>query len=370
MPLKVVLDTNVYSSDKFRLGQGFKTLGTLCQNKHVEVMLPYIVKREFETQLDANASEIMVDFEKACKRMAGGPIPADLRAALDGLRQRFKERREEVLASHTVNFAGWRHTYAVNELTLSGDHAVAAMQNYFTAGPPFKSAKMRDDIPDALLYQEVVNLSQADPIVFVCKDKNLAESVADVANITHYIDLNAFVASSEVQAIIAQQEAADSAVLLQRLKEFSAVPANALTEYVSDHGGEDLAGTHFSSPSIPGDDREAYIYMFGALEGIEFDWDSATYHGDLIYVVPFSGEGEFNITYYVPKWDVEEIEQRGGSYSYHNDYVVEASEEAALRVKGMLRVKISDDYQPGDDLEDVIEEIKIDAVDPPLLAED
>ena len=370
MPLKVVLDTNVYSSDKFRLGQGFKTLGALCQNGHVEVMLPYIVKREFETQLDANASEIMVDFEKACKRMAGGPIPADLRAALDGLRRRFEERREEVLASHTVNFAGWRHTYAVNELTLSGDHAVAAMQNYFTAGPPFKSAKMRDDIPDALLYQEVVNLSQADPIVFVCKDKNLAGSVADVANITHYIDLNAFVASSEVQAIIAQQEAADSAVLLQRLKEFSAVPANALTEYVSDHGGEDLAGTHFSSPSIPGDDREAYIYMFGALEGIEFDWDSATYHGDLIYVVPFSGEGEFNITYYVPKWDVEQIEQRGGSYSYHNDYVVEASEEAALRVKGMLRVKISDDYQPGDDLEDVIEEIKIDAVDPPLLAED
>jgi len=370
MPLKVVLDTNAYTSDKFRLGQGFKTLGALCQKGHVEVLLPYIVKREFETQLDANASEIMVDFEKASKRMAGGPIPADLRAALDDLRRRFTERKEEVLASHAANFAGWRHTYAVNELALSGDHAVVAMQNYFTAGPPFQSAKKRDDIPDALLYQEVVNLSQVDPIVLVCKDKNLAKSVANIANITHYIDLNSFVASPEVQAIISQQEAADTAELLQRLKEFSADPANILTEYVSDHGGEDLAGTHFSSPSIPGDDREAYIYMFGDLEGIEFDWGSATYHGDLIFVVPFSGQGDFNITYYVPKWDVEEIEKRGGSYSYHNDYVVEASEQAALAVNGMLRVKISDDYQPGDDFEDMIEDMKIDAVDPPVLVED
>lgn len=370
MPLKVVLDTNAYTSDKFRLGQGFKTLGSLCQNGHVEVVLPYIVKREFETQLDASASEIMVDFEKASKRMARGPIPADLRASLDELRLRFSERREEVVASHAFNFAGWRRTYAVTELPLSGDHAVAAMQNYFTAGPPFQSAKKRDDIPDALLYQEVVNLSQIDPIVFICKDKNLSESIANVANITHYIDLNAFAASAEVQAIIAEQEATDSAALLERLIEFSAIPANTLTEYVSDHGGEDLAGTHFSSSSIPGDDHEAYIYMFGALEGIEFDWDSAAYHGDLIFVVPFSGQGEFNITYYVPKWDVEEIEKRGGSYSYHNDYVVEASEQAVLSVNGMLRVKISDNYQPGDDIGDVIEEMKIDAVDPPVLVED
>ncbi|QNN76821.1 DUF4935 domain-containing protein [Pseudoxanthomonas mexicana] len=371
MPLKVILDTNVYTSDRFRQGQGFKTLSTLCTNGHTEVLLPHIVKREFETQLDANAAKVIAEFEKASKQLARGPIPKDLRAELDTLREKFKTRKPEVIGSHAASFAEWQQAHGVSELALNGDHAVAAMLNYFTGGPPFKSAKKRDDIPDALLYQQVVDLAQQGPIVFVCKDATLSASVGGIANITHYADLNSFVASPQIQAVIAQQEAAENATkLLQRLKAFAADLPNALTEYVSDHGAEDLASTHFSSPSIPGDDREAYIYMFGSLYDIEFDWDSASYHGDMVFVVPFSGEGEFNITYYVPKWDVEEIDNRGGSYSYHNDYVVEADEEAALWVNGRLRIKLADDYQPGDELEDAIEELTIDEVDPPVLVED
>lgn len=370
MPITVILDTNVYSSDKYRLGQGFKTLGRLCQNGHVEVLLPYVVKREFETQLDANAAEVLASFEKSSKKLANSPIPADLRVALDALNARFKERKQEVIASHAAHFANWRQENAVNELALRGEHAISAMQAYFTGAAPFQSLKKRDDIPDAMLYQQVLDLAQQDPVIFVCNDQNLAASLGENENITRYIDLNALIASPEVQAIIAQQDVADVAALLQRLMAFAAEPPNRLTEYVSDHGAEDLASTHFSSPSIPGDDREAYIYMFGSLYDIEFDWDSATYHGDMVFVVPFAGEGEFNITYYVPKWDVEEIDNRGGSYSYHNDYVVEADEEAALWVKGRLRIKIFDDYTPGDGLEDAIEELTIDDVDPPVLIED
>ena len=371
MPLKVVLDTNVYSSDKFRLGQGFKTLSSLCQNGHVDVILPYIVRREFETQLDTNAAEILGDFEKASKRLAASPIPGDLRAELDELRDKFKARKQEVIGSHAAKFAIWRQEHAVNELTLSGDHAVAAMENYFAAGAPFKSAKTREDIPDAMLYQAVVDLANAGSVIFICNDHKLAASVADIGSITHYGDLNGFLASTEVQAIIAQHETADNvANLLLRLKVFAEASPNLFTEYVSDHGGEQLAGIRFSSPSVPGDDREAYIYQFGNLYDIEFDWDSSAYHGDLVYVVPFAGEGVFNINYFVSKWDAYEVESRGGSYRYHNDYVVEADEEAELWVTGMLRIKVSDTYTPEDDLEDAIEEMSIDSVDAPRLIED
>lgn len=371
MPLKVVLDTNVYSSDKFRLGQDFKTLGGLCQNGHVEVMLPYIVKREFETQLDTNAAEIMAGFEKFSKRTVGGPIPADLRTELDALIAKFKARKQEIVQSHRVHFDAWRHDHAVHDLAFDGVHAAAAMENYFTAGPPFQLAKNREDIPDAMIYQDILKVAADGPVVVICKDKKLTKAVVNIANVTHYPDLNGFIASAEVQAIIAQQEAANNAAnLLQRLKDFTAIVPNLLTEFVSDHGGEQLAGTRFSSRSIPGDDREAYIYMFGSLYDIEFDWGGATYHGDLVFVVPFGAEGIFNINYFVPKWDVHEIESRGGSYRYHNDYVVEADEEAELWVTGMLRIKVSDRYTPEDDLEDVIEEMSIDSVDEPCLVED
>lgn len=78
----------------------------------------------------------------------------------------------------------------------------------------------------------------------------------------------------------------------------------------------------------------------------------------------------FNISYYVPKWDVEQIERRGGAYRQHNDYVVEVEKEAELSVSGAPRVVVAGDYQASDELEDAVEELGIDWVDSPILAED
>lgn len=49
---------------------------------------------------------------------------------------------------------------------------------------------------------------------------------------------------------------------------------------------------------------------------------------------------------------------------------MEADEEAELWVTGMLRIQVSDEYTPEDDLADAIEEMSIDSVDAPRLIED
>ena len=295
MPIKLILDTNVYSSDKLRLGQGFKTLGGLSKGGHVELLLPYIVKREFETQLEASASEIVSGLEKNGVALANGPISDDLREMLDAFMAKLADQKQEVIESQSAHFSAWLEDHAVTVLALNGKHAIAAMENYFSAGPPFQSAKRRQDIPDAMIYQALVNSAEGGPIVFVCNDQKLANAIIGIANITVYKDLNEFIASDDIQAIISEQEAAERATdLLQRLERLASTSPNPLSEFVSEHGGEGLVRTSFSSPSIPGDDREAYIYMFGNLDDIELDWGRAAYHGNMVYVVPFSGEGEFN----------------------------------------------------------------------------
>ena len=367
MPMKVVLDTNVYTSDKARNRQEFTTLGNLCMTGHVELVLPFIVKREFETQLDVDATELVTKFERASKRLAGGPIPEDIRADLDSVIAKVKTRKDEVVGSYKGSFSAWLQKHAVIELELAETQAMAAMKSYFVGGPPFKSLKNRDDIPDAMIYQSLIDLASQEPLVFVSKDVNLGQSLSKIAEVTHYKDLNGLIASDAVQAILAEKETEE---LLARLQRLSSAAENPLTDFVSEHGGENLAGTSFQSASIPGDDREAYIYMFGNLDSVELDWTEAAYHGDRIFVVPFSGEGHFNINYYVPKWDVVDIEHRGASYSVHNDYVVEADEEALIFVTGTLRIKVSADYTPDSDIEDEIEEMTIDSTDTPILAED
>lgn len=371
MPIRVVFDTNVYSQDKFRLGQDFKTVGSLCKSGDVELLVPYIVRREFETKLHANASEVVANFMKAAKRLASGPIPTDLRSELDSFIEKLSTQKEEVIASHDACFAAWLSDHGASILELDPAHAVGAMRAYFDATPPFRSAKRREDIPDAMIYRAVLTLATNSPLAFVCADQKLARALKNEPNVVVYNTLGQFIASSAVQALIAQPGGArQPAEILMALKALSTGESNLLRGYVSDHGSEDLAGTMFSSPSIPGDDREAYIAMFGSLEDIEFDWDNAVHHGGYVFVVPFCGQGPFEISYYVPMSDIHEIKERGGTYSPHNDYVVEANEETELSVRGTLRIQINSDTISSGDLVDAIDALSIDSLEDPVLLED
>lgn len=408
MPLRVVLDTNIFRSDIFRRSQEFKTLGKLCMAGKIEIVLPEIVRREFETQLQADGDEALTKFNKAASELLERAVPADIKAATDDLVKNLGARKYEVAQAPIASFGDWTKVHGIKHLPLSGDHAVAAMDAYFTAGKPFKAAKERKDLPDAMIYQSLLQLVAEGPLVLVCHDGRLKEACSSVDGVTVYQNLKELIASNAVQILIVEDEAPKKATqeddaqstatagswaeaevisaaaldaqylqtgqsikaIIEGLKQLSLKDPNALTSYVSSHGGESLASTTFNSPSIPGDDREAYIAMFGDLDEVEFEWEQAAYHGNSIYIVPFQATGYFNISYYVPKWDVEQIESRGGSYHQHNDYVVEAEEEAELHVSGALRIVVAGDYQAGDELENAIEELEIDSVDSPMLAED
>lgn len=408
MPLRVVLDTNIFRNDPFRQSQGFKTLGHLCTTGKIELFLPEIVRREFETQLDADDTDALAKFKKAAADLLERPVPADIKAAIGDLIKNLEAKKEEVAQASAASFNAWTKEHKVKHIPLSGDHALAAMGAYFTAGKPFKVAKERKDLPDAMIYQSLLQLLAEGPLVLVCSDGKLSEACGSVDGVTVHQSLKELIASEVVQALIVQDEAPKKATqetevqstatagswaeaevispaaldvqylqtgqsikaIIEGLKQLSLKDSNALTSYVSSHGGESLATTTFNSPSIPGDDREAYIAMFGDLDEVEFEWEQAAYHGNSIYIVPFQATGYFNISYYVPKWDVEQIESRGGSYHQHNDYVVEAEEEAELHVSGALRIVVAGDYQAGDELENAIEELEIDSVDSPMLAED
>lgn len=394
MPLRVVLDTNIFRSDTFRRSQEFKTLGHLCTAGKVEIVLPEIVRREFETQLHTDGADALAKFKKAASELLERTVPAEIKAAIDDLVKNLEAKKEEVAQAPTASFDEWTKEHGVKDLPLSGDHALAAMDAYFTAGKPFKAAKDRKDLPDAMIYQSLLQLAAEGSLVLVCTDGRLKEACSSVDGVTVYQNLKELISSDVVQTLIVEDEApkktahdaelqatanatswAEAEVfspkaIIEALKQISLKDSNALTSYVSSHGGESLATTTFNSPSIPGDDREAYVEMFGNLENVKFEWEQAAYHGNSVYIVPFQATGDFIISYYVPRWDVEQLESRGASYRQHNDYVVEAEEEAELSVSGALRVVVERDYQAGDELEDAIEELEIDSVDSPILAED
>jgi hypothetical protein len=252
-----------------------------------------------------------------------------------------------------------------------------------------------------MLFQALLELADQGEFSFVCKDNNLARSLETNQSVSLYQDLAAFIASEGVQALIIEEEsarkqaaeaevAATSATgigidfdleaslakaeasvhhLLDGLRTLSSSNENELTRYVATAAAEELGGSDFYSSSIPGDDHRAYITLFDSLDSVEFDWDEALYHGSNTFTVPFDGSGHFYVTYYVSKWDIFELEERGVAYSEHNDHVVEAEEEVELSVSGTLRVRLRE-ADPDDEFEDTLEELEIDSMEAPFLVGD
>lgn len=403
--MRVVFDTNIYRGDKFRRGQAFKTLTTLLDGGRVELHLPYVVRREFETHLDLESAEKLQALKKASADLLDRPLPEDVREHLVALDVLVEGCKDSLIRFACDDFRLWLGQAGVKDLPLTGEHVLEAMKSYFVAEPPFKEAKRRDDIPDAMVYQSLVEFTKDGPVAFVCNDGRLAEASDKLANITRFKGLSEFIASKAVQSLIIENEIAktqgvegagvvegdireapdqngvevEGALedvgqsvkdILAGLQTLTLSTPNAITNFVSEHAGDQLAGETFYSPSLLSDDRMAYIYMFGALQQVEFDWDSAAYHGDATYLVHFKGKGLFNINYYVSKWDAHLVEERGASWKYHNDYVVEADEEASLLVSGTLRIVIASEIDEDEDLVDAIEDMEIDSVDEPALSED
>ena len=345
-----------------------------------------IVRREFETHLHAEDAKAADNFKKAAKDLLKRPVPADIKAAIDNVVKNLEARTDEVAQVSTASFDAWTKENGVEDMPLSGNHVLAAMNAYFTAGKPFKTVKERENLPDAMIYQSLLQLVAEGPLVLVSFDGNLSKACTNVDDLTVYKTLQKLIASDAVQTLIIEDEAPKKAIqeaeiqymhmsqsikaIIERLKHLSCEYKNVLTSYISSNVGESLATTIFKSPSIPGDDREAYILSSDVLDEVNFEWEQAVYHGNSIYMVPFQAIGYFYIRYYVSKWDVKDIENRGAIYSEHNDYLVKAEEDAQLSISGALRILIASNYQANDELEDAIGELKIDSVDSPLLAED
>ncbi len=366
--MKIILDTNIFTRDKARKMQNFTTLARLCAAGQIDLIVPYMVKREFETQLDVYAGDLTTRFKKSAKELLGGPAPREFLDAVKSAVEMFEKQQQTIVNSYRNDFNLWLINCQATEHAIGLHHVQAALESYFTGSEPYRSAKSREDIPDGLIYQAIEEFASTGTVAFVSADKQISSAAKKLRSVSHYKDLSTFIASKEIQDLIADLDNARFESITDML--VGMLDDNPLVGFLVDRGGEKLPGTYLHSYSIPSDDKEAYIESFGDLEHVELNWADLIYHGGMVYTIPFKAFGTFDISYYVSNYEIHRVEERGGSFSIHNDYVVEAHESTNLRVSGTLRFQISHDLSPDDPIEDAIEKISVDAFDEPMLLED
>jgi hypothetical protein len=341
----VVLDTNIFSSNRRRDSGPFHALVRLCNGSKVTLHVPYVVKQEFLSQQQ----------ELACKHFG------DIRVSASKLRDITRQgnivefaKKIEPSAGSLENVANlvekeWQHwlkSVSAVEDPIGSSHGQRVIDDYFVGKPPFKTPKNRNDIPDSYVWQAVLDLTkQFQPLHFVASDKAMFDAATKIQEIVAFEKLGAFIETKECQDGL--REMAEE-VLTQNVRR----AGNQLRE-VREHLEwlvglmilNALDGETITDGRIHDDNHEATIYSIDDPQKMKFAFDKVEYYGSSEIGVPFEVVTECRLHYAIYKADyyvLDEDEQAKISISELNDHYYDAEGDYDIKVTGTLQAKLDE----------------------------
>lgn len=359
---RVILDTNIYRSNPRRDNLPFSALSRLCKADVVQLFVPYIVLREFQTQQSIQCKKHLAAVISSARSLGSHPgTPEDLGPQLTQLVDQLTARDAEIVSGTEQYFLSWIEDNKAAVVELSAGQAQAAMEAYFVGGAPLKEPKVRNDIPDSLIYQAVRELASS-PLTFICEDEKLRSACAAIAGVTTFSSLVEYIESASVQEEIKELDVIQKiGPIVDAMQKFED-ETSEFTSTVRRQLGEALMWKKIESRSIPDDNHEATISGYSEPEDIDLDFDEAAYFGGGEFGIPFTATLQVEGTYYLFKGDVYRAEERSVSLSDHNDHYYEAEESFQVVVEGLVKVHCNRDAIDPDEIDVAIAEVAIDSL--------
>ena len=190
----VILDTEVLKRDPKRIKGPFLALSKLAQNELIEIHLSEISVKEFlsdqKTKIEAVFSKAQTSLNSLYKQ----PISDDFLNSLTDLTKKIVTEKHDAFDRVSKDFDYWCEENSVKIDLVKEEHGNKVLEGYFSAAPPFKKLKNREDIPDAFIWENIFDLSQSDSqLSLLSGDNHLREACKKYfSNVTTYKDINSF----------------------------------------------------------------------------------------------------------------------------------------------------------------------------------
>lgn len=339
----IVLDTNIYRKNPSRSDLPFQALERLCKAGIAKLHLPYIVEREFQTQQQAQyKKEIDAAFAGLDALIRKGLSPATS-ANIQAIHNSLKSAAPQILDNATSAITNWAASIGAESHPITEVQAKLAMESYFQGTPPLKTPKIRDDIPDAFIFQTISTLATTSmPLFVVTDDEKIVQASKDLDGVEVYKSLDELIKSSTMQSEIQDLNIADNiSTITQLLNEYEQTSGN-LSSLVQHNASDKLVGQQVYSTTIPDDNHEAMINGFYNPEDVEIDFDSIHYYGGGEFGIPFSFRETVTIIYYIFKHDYYALDHNAApSVTDHNDHYYEAEDEISVEVSGVIKASFN-----------------------------
>lgn len=337
----LVIDTTAFRNDPARKKAAFRSLKRLAEAGEIKVHVPHVVMEEFLSQqieqYVAGLSEIRTLVVKFKKKH----IPEMTREVLDNTDQQLSRLKEELVAFARIDFDQWvRETRAVVH-GITESHGKRVIDAYFSGALPFREKKRREDIPDAFIWQVVIDLVESLGEVHVVSGDGAIRSASEAhASIVCFGTVDEFIASDTCQTPLRKNLANAN---FQRLVSVYPQLLDEIRSAIDTEAVDVLTGKTVTGHEIPDDNNEATITMIGEPEDIEISIGDTEYFGDGLFVVPVTFTTECLLSYAIFKSDLyglpeDKIEQI--SISDLNDHYYDAEEDYVLTITASVAVNL------------------------------
>lgn len=329
--INIVIDTNIFRDNPQRDKAEFKALKKLIENNKIKIFMPYIIEQEFITQQIADCNKINKELKKNIN-------------SLNNRRYANKEYIKKLLDEtdnlevNTLNliqseFDDWCKEFNIEKRPLNQTHLNTVITDYFKGNNPFKNQKNRNDIPDAFIFQELIDIfNEKGNLTFIAQDKYFRESCKKF-KMDSYESLDDFVKSSQIQYLLKEHEITKEK--FTKLKEFLELNSDYLESLLSSKHISELEYQTIIDESIPSDNNDADITSIGLPENIKFECLDTTYYGNNTIAIPVN----FQIAVYA-HFAIFKSDYYGHEYNFSiedlNDHYYDAEDEFTLDITATI----------------------------------
>lgn len=351
--INIVIDTTLLRNDPARKKAAFSSLKRLAQAGDIKLHVPHLVKEEFLSQQTehylAGLSEIRTLIAKFKKKH----MPQEVREQFSNIDKQLLGFKEELVSFAGTDFDQWIAAVRAEIHPISESHGKKVMDAYFSGTLPFREKKRRDDIPDAFIWQAILDLVERFGEVYVVSGDGAIQAASEAHTaISCFRTLEEFIASDICQTPLRINLAKSNC---KRLISIATQIVDQIKATIEAEAIGILDGKIVDSQQIPDDNNQATITLIGDPEDIEIFANDAEYFGQGLFVIPvtFSSECLLNYVIYMsdfyslPNEKAEQI-----SISELNDHYFDAEEYYNLSVLGYVALNFGSLALESEDVSD------------------
>lgn len=187
----VIFDTSVLSKI-YHTHPFYKNLCELSQRGKIKIYIPYVVKREIETQ---RTQEVEEQYRKSIKELLELNKLTGGFGEINEISEKTKSMKDSLIEYSRSKNEAYFHDLRAITAEIDVEQTIKALEAYFLGNRPLTNPKNRNDIPDSFICQSIYTIADKNPesnIIVVASDKKIVNTFEKDVKFTIFKTLDGF----------------------------------------------------------------------------------------------------------------------------------------------------------------------------------